>query len=170
MAKVDYDQFAGLERLTEAAANINQRAAVVLTYHAALEREMDVVLGRLLPRSDRIRSFGFGSKVGVLGAAWKGNATAGEKVCEMLFRFNSLRNAVAHADQRDVVEQKLGRLLAAYREMVPGATEGLEIDALAAGICGFLADNPTPKQLRVGRGLEQVVNKFGASANPSGQP
>jgi hypothetical protein len=150
MAKVDYDQFAGLGRLAEAAAAIDERSAIVLAYHAALEREMDVVLSRLLPRPEYLRNLGFGQKLSVLAAAWKGAPSAGEIVYAVLFRFNELRNAVAHGDRPELVDQKLEELLSAYRNMVPGPTEGMKVEELAAGICGFLADSPPPRGLRVG--------------------
>ncbi|HEX8578740.1 MAG TPA: hypothetical protein VF655_04005 [Allosphingosinicella sp.] len=172
MAKADYDHFAGLGRLVKAAATVDQRAAVILTYHAALEREVDVVLGRLLPRGDRLpRRLGFGHKIEVLAAAWRGAEVAGDRLYNVLFRFNELRNAVAHGDRIDLVEDSLERLLGTYRLMIPDAvTEGIEIAEVAAGICGFMADGPTPREL-VGsfKGLKDIVEQLdGASPAPSG--
>lgn len=161
MAKVDYDQFAGLGRLAEAAASIDARAAVILTYHAALEREIDIVLDKLLPRYDRLprRRFGYGHKIDILNMAWAGNTEAGDRLFQVLFRFNELRNAVAHGDRTELVDQKLAELLAAYRAIVPDADEDIQIDAVAAGICGFMADGPTPKELTdMFVGLEDLMN------------
>ena len=55
LAKVDYEGFAGIHRMAQAEATVDQRAAVILTFHAALEREIDVVLAALLPRADKLK-------------------------------------------------------------------------------------------------------------------
>ncbi len=161
MAGVNYDQFAGLSRLAAAASTIDQRAAVVLTYHAAIEREIDLVLADILPRADRLRRFGYGHKIDVLGAAWKGNPTAGDKLYDVLFKFNELRNAVAHGDRADMVDQVLARLIASYRDMIPDADTHIEIDAMVAGVIGFMADGPSPNELgKMFGSLDDVVNRI----------
>ena len=59
--------------MAQAEATVDQRAAVILTFHAALEREIDVVLAALLPRPDKLKKgFGFANKIDVLAAAGKG--------------------------------------------------------------------------------------------------
>ncbi|MFV0623779.1 hypothetical protein ACBY01_07190 [Sphingomonas sp. ac-8] len=159
MAKVDYDAFAGIHRMAQAEATVDQRAAVILTFHAALEREIDVVLGGLMPRAERIRHFGFGQKIDVLAAVWEGDEEAGAKLHMVLRRFNDLRNSVAHGDAIDNVERFLGRLVEAYRAIIPDADVHIEIGEMAQGICSFMADGPTPKQLiETMAALDKLVN------------
>ena len=160
MAKADYDQFAGLHRLAEAARTIDQRAAVILTYHAALEREIDVVLERLLPQAKRLKRFGFGHKIDVLAAAWRGAPDAGDRLYDVLCRFNDLRNAVAHGDRADLIEGALTRLITAYRGIVSEAGEDIQVDQMAAGICGFMADGPTARRVsELALSLDTLVNE-----------
>jgi len=159
MAKVDYDGFAGIHRISEAEATIDQRAAVILTFHAALEREVDVVLAALMPRAHKIRHFGYGHKIDVLAAAWKAEPEEGEKLHKVLFRFNELRNAVAHGDRSDLVEAALKRLVDAYLQIAPDADYCVEIAEVAQGICAFMADGPTIREFSaLADGLDRLVN------------
>ena len=101
----------------------------------------------------------YGHKIDVLAATWKGEPDAGEKLYRALFRFNELRNAVAHGDRTDLVEGSLTRLLDAYRAIDPEAGEHIKIGELAVGICSFMADGPGPKQLLdMFEGLDKLVN------------
>lgn len=159
MAKVDYDGFAGIHRIAKAEATIDQRAAVILTFHAALEREVDVVLAALLPHGDKIRHFGYGHKIDVLAAAWKAEPEDGEKLYKVLFRFNELRNAVAHGDRADLVEAALKRLLDAYIQIAPDSGYDVEIAEVAQGICAFMADGPTIREFgAMAEALDRLVN------------
>ena len=115
---------------------------MILNYHAALEREMDFVLARLLPRADRLRGLGFGHKLSVLQAAWRGPEDAGNKLCLALFRFNELRNAVAHGDDVKKVDGKLALLAEAFDAILPGAAEITDVELIAAGLVGYFADEP----------------------------
>lgn len=142
MGRIDYDRLEGLRRLGEARAKLDDRAGTILNYHAALEREMDIVLTRLLPRADRLRGLGFGHKVSVLHAAWRGPEEAGDKLCAALFRFNELRNAVAHGDEVEKVEAKLAMLAEAFDAILPGAGEITDVELIAAGLVGYFADEP----------------------------
>lgn len=160
MAKVDYDGFAGIHRMAQAEGTIDLRIAVILTYHAALEREIDVVLTGLLPHPKKLRpGFGFGNKIDVLAAAWKGHPRDGDKLHAVLKQFNDLRNSVAHGDSTAKIEKFLGKLVDAYRAIIPDADEHIEIGEMAQGICSFMADGPTPKQLiATFAALEKLVN------------
>lgn len=160
MAKVDYDGFAGIHRMAQAEATIDQRAAVILTFHAALEREIDVVLAALLPRPDKLKKgFGFANKIDVLAAAWKGDPDAGDRLHLVLRRFNDLRNSVAHGDAIEEVERWLTKLLDAYRAIDPEVDVHVEIGEVAQGICSFMADGPTPRDIRkVADALDHLVN------------
>ncbi len=160
----------GLIRLAEAAATIDQRAAVILTYHAALEREMDVVLARLLPQPERIRRFGFGHKLDVLaGGMGRNNKIGGHTMtfCSALMSSETpLRTGIA----RKSLDDLFIRLIGAYRKINRDAGEGLQIDELAAGICGFMADGPLRWELLgISAGLENVLDKLGDfSVGPRG--
>lgn len=159
MAQVNYDGFAGIHRMAQAEGTVDQRAAVILTYHAALEREIDVVLGALLPHGQKVKHFGYGHKIDVLAAAWKGDPESGDKLYWVLFRFNELRNAVAHGDRADLVEGSLGRLLDAYRAIDAKADVHVEIGEVAQGICSFMADGPTITEFTaVADALDKLVN------------
>ena len=142
MGRINYDPIAGLQRLGEARAQLDERAGAILTYHAALEREIDIVLARLLPRSDKLRGLGYGHKLSVLNAAWRGLDEAGDMLCDALFRFNELRNAVAHGDRAHEVDQKLALLAEAFDKILPGHADIRDVAPIAAGLVGFLADGP----------------------------
>lgn len=142
MGRINYDPLEGLKRLAEARAKLDDRAGSILTYHAALEREMDIVLARLLPRADRLRGLGFGQKVSVLDAAWRGPGDAGDMLCHALFRFNELRNSIAHGDHAKKVDGKLALLVRAFDAIFPDNAAVGDIELIAAGLVGFLADAP----------------------------
>lgn len=160
LARVDYDGFAGIHRIAQAEATVDQRAAVILTFHAALEREIDVVLAVLLPRPDKLKKgFGFANRIDVLAAEWKGDANAGDRLHLVLRRFNDLRNSVAHGDTIEEVERWLAKLLEAYRGIDPDVDVHVEIGEMAQRICSFMADGPTPSDIvKVAEALDQWVN------------
>jgi len=141
MGKVGYDHFAGLARMAEELAKLDDRASLILTCHAALEREIDEVLSRSLPRADRLRNLGFANKITVLNAAWKGSDDAGDRLNAALFRFNELRNAVAHVNAPKEIDAKIALLRAAFDQVLPdNGLEGDSITEMAAGLVGFMAD------------------------------
>lgn len=142
MGRIDYDRLAGLQRLGEARAKLDERAGTILTYHAALEREMDIVLARLLRRAEKLRGLSFAHKISVLNAAWRGPDDAGDIFCHALFRFNELRNAVAHGDPPEEVDKKLALLAESFDAILPGSGELRDVEPIAAGMVGFLADEP----------------------------
>lgn len=146
--------------MAQAETTVDQRAAVILTFHAALEREIDVVLAAILPRADKIKkSFGFANKIDVLAAAWKGDPDAGDRLHLVLRRLNDLRNSVAHGDTIEEVERWLTKLLDAYRAIDPDVDVHVEIGEMAQGICSFMADGPTPSEIvKVAEALNQLVN------------
>lgn len=160
MAKVDYDGFAGIHRIAQAEGTVDQRTAVIVTFHAALEREIDVVLAALLPRPEKLKkSFGFANKIDVLAAAWKGDPDAGDRLHLALRRFNDLRNSVAHGDAIDEVDKFLTKLIDAYRGIDPEVDVHVEIAEVAQGICSFMADGPTPREfLKIAKALDHLVN------------
>jgi hypothetical protein len=101
-----------------------------------------------LPRPKKLRpGFGFGNKIDVLAAAWKADPDDGDRLYLVLKRFNDLRNSVAHGDTKEEVEKWLSKLFDAYRAIIPDADVHIEIGEMAQGICSFMADGPTPKEL-----------------------
>jgi hypothetical protein len=139
--------------MAEALANLDDRAAIILTCHAALEREVDVVLSRLLPRPDKLRNLGFANKITILNAAWRGPADAGDKLNAGLFRFNELRNAVAHVNAPAEIDARIAQLRAAFDQILPdNGLEGNSIEEMAAGLIGFMADRPLERSdLKIGK-------------------
>lgn len=160
MAKIEYDPFAGWARLLKAEQQIDDQAPLILTYHAALERELDEVLSRLLPCAEKIKRIGYGHKVSVLAAAWVGDPDACERLVKTLIRFGDLRNAVAHGDASEVKEA-MGRLQQAYEGLGPTLTTPPTLPEIAGGICAFLGDGPTPAEFgEIAQGLGAVLKRY----------
>lgn len=167
MGRIEYDHFEGLRRLGEARAKLDDRAGAVLTFHAALEREIDFVLARLMPRPDKLRGLGFGQKVSVLAAAWRGTPESGDMICAALLRLNELRNSIAHGDERRVVDRHEELLAQAFAEIFPDHRDVRDVEIIAAGLVGFLADGPIAlEKLRIGAGDERgIAREAGAAAD-----
>ncbi|WP_165422637.1 hypothetical protein [Rhizobium ruizarguesonis] len=163
MAQVGYDSLEGILRVTSAGAKEPEQFVVdVLTYHAALELEMDHLLARLLPRADRLRSggIGFKQKVSIINAAWPGIPEAGDMLADVLSRFNDLRNAVAHTDQRHGVETVFANLVVACGKINPEQSANSSPYDIAVGICAFMGDDPGAQQvLRMLDEFDDVVNR-----------
>lgn len=161
MANVDYDAFEALGRLAEAERNLDERSALIMTFHAALEREMDYVLAKLLPYAEKVRRIGFAHKIQVLAAAWIGDADAGELLRTTLVRFNDVRNAVAHGDTEEV-EATVIRLRSAYAYLEPGLPEAPTLTEITMGICCFMGDGPMPHDILImSEGMEKLMIRFG---------
>jgi hypothetical protein len=153
---------------------MDPRAATILACHVALEREIIVVLGRLLPYPDRLRNLGFIQKVQVLNAAWIGDEMAGDNVAAALGRFNDLRNTIGHGND-DRVEGCVRSLRAAYRNLHPECSDSVTVEDMAGGIVAYFGDGPTPEEIRVFvNGMAHIIKGFGgfiASMNKSlGKP
>ncbi|MDV3456351.1 hypothetical protein RZN05_05100 [Sphingomonas sp. HF-S4] len=157
MGRVGYDPFEGLYRLLGAVDGIDPRAATILACHLALEREVVIVLNKLLPYPDRLRNLGFVQKVQVLNAAWQGDEEAGDRICAALNRFNDLRNAVGHGND-DRVDGCLQSLRTAYKEIYPESSGAISIEDIAGGIVAYFGDGPTPEEIRtVVTGMAEVM-------------
>ncbi|MFC5389880.1 hypothetical protein U0030_02245 [Brevundimonas bullata] len=156
MAGVNYDSWEGTRRLAEAAGRIDKRAPEIFAYHAAMEMEIDVVLTSLLPRADKLSRLGFPHKVSVLNAAWAGAPEAADKLCHALVRFNDLRNAIAHFNQREV-EACLKKLRTAYAEIEPRGAATAAVGEIAVGLCAFMGDTPNPADLQA---ISDAMGKF----------
>lgn len=140
MGHGSYNPFEGILRLAIAGdKKPDPFVTEVLVFHAALEQEIDEFLSKLLPRPEKLfqrpGQFGFQNKVTVLAAAWVGDGVRGDRLCATLIRFNDLRNAVVHSDQKDGRDKALSNLRRAYRLMQSDDGEGLSVTEMAVGIC-----------------------------------
>jgi hypothetical protein len=163
MAGVVYDGIGGVRRVIEAGNQPDDFAVEVLTFHAAVEREIELVLERLLPRGDVLFTgspkLNFGHKAKVLNAAWRKNPADAEKLAKVLHAFQSLRDAVAHSDRQQIKSCNAG-LMQAYRQIAPEIGDEVPIQEVAQGICLFLADGSTVAELKaVFEGLDRLANR-----------
>lgn len=158
---MDYNFFEGWGRLFEAAESVDQRAALILTIHAALEREMDVALKHLLPRGDRLGNrLGFPQKIDVLAAAWTKDPDVCDRLCAVLVQFNNLRNAIAHGD-KSTVRKSYERLIETSKHI--GGSDGHDepLMAIAVNICAVLGEGPSMAELqKIGRELGEAIGKL----------
>ncbi len=163
MAQVGYDSLEGILRVTSAGDKEPDQFVVdVLTYHAALEIEMDQLLARLLPRAECLRAggIGFKQKISIINAAWPGLPEAGNRLADVLSRFNDLRNAVAHADQRRGLETIFGGLLAACALINPDQGADPSPYDIAVSVCAFIGDDPGAQTvLRMLDEFDDVINQ-----------
>ncbi|TBD80710.1 hypothetical protein [Rhizobium ruizarguesonis] len=163
MARVGYDSLEGILRVTSAGDKEPDQFVVdVLTYHAALEIEMDQLLARLLPRAECLRAggLGFRQKISIINAAWPGLPEAGALLADVLSRFNDLRNAVAHADQRRGVETTFGGLVAACARINPDQGADPSPYDIAVSVCAFMGDDAGAQRvLRMLDNLDDVINR-----------
>ncbi|WP_162182335.1 hypothetical protein [Neorhizobium galegae] len=140
---------------------MNTFAVEVLTYHAALELEVDAVLKKLLPFAEKITEgrgrLGFQHKVSVLGAAWLGKPASADKLTVALIRFNDLRNAVAHNDGKQVRACMEG-LRKACRSIDKDLPADASILALSQAICAYMGDENLAKMLKLLEILDEIVN------------
>jgi hypothetical protein len=147
MSRESYDAAGGLARLLAALDGIDPRASDILASHIALEREVEVVLDRLLPRAEFLAGLGYAHKVKVLAAAWQGEEIDARNVFDVLMKFGTLRNKVAHGNT-DVLDQAYDELRTSYRRLAPDE-EGSSVTDIAGGIISFFGDAPTPAEIRL---------------------
>lgn len=163
MARVGYDSLEGILRLTSAGEREPEPFAVdVLTYHAALEIEMDHLIARLLPRPERLdgSGLGFKHKVAVINAAWQGRPEDGDLLADALANYNDLRNAVAHADQKRGVERIFSRLTTACARINPDQAADPTPYDVAVSICAFMGEDPGGRRLlRTLADFDDTINR-----------
>lgn len=133
-----YDAFGGWIRMFDAAEKLDTNAALVMTLHAALEREMDEVLARQVAFPERLKGLGFGQKVKVIAATWPHQAETADQVHEALFRFNELRNVVAHSDERKKLNAAYNSLRSAHQQFGSRQENVDELVNIACDICALM--------------------------------
>jgi hypothetical protein len=162
LGKVNYDPFEGWQRLFAAADQLDSNAALIMTLHAALEREMDVLLGKQLLHPEKLRGLGFGQKISVIAASWRGDAHASDLLCAVLTQFNELRNTVAHSDDPKRIKQSLAALRRAHTAIGRRQESVDELINVACDICSFMADGaPTLADFsEAAKAIGDVVTQF----------
>lgn len=150
MAGVGYNPLEGLLRLGEASEQLHELTAEVIAFHAAIEREVLIVLERLAPHPEHLARIGHVNRLHVLQALWKGTAEAADQLALALLRFSELRNSVAHSAPTADVERNLDRLRKAVGQLLGEDLAGATVGALSAGIIGFLADDKPTTALKIG--------------------
>lgn len=100
-------------RFEAAFAEMDPRLGEILAGHAAIEREIDIMLERTLPAARRLKGLGFGHKIGLWGACMDEGNKAVDNILPAFVKLNDLRNAVAHGDKRALVDRKIAALLVA---------------------------------------------------------
>jgi len=155
MAGIDYDGIAGILRVHEAGEKRETFAIEVITFHAAIEHELEVALGKIIPRSnvlfDGKPKMSFSHKAKLLQALWKGKPEDADKLAGVLKAFQDLRDAVAHYDARNIKSCKTN-LTIAFWEISGTKEDDYTVLQIAQGICLFLSD---------GHSLDDVVAALG---------
>lgn len=102
-----------LTRFEATFAEMDPRIGETLAAHAAIEREIDVMLERTLPAARRLRGMGFGQKISLWAACLDDGNLAVDNILPAFVKLNDLRNSVAHGDKRVLIDKKISALLAA---------------------------------------------------------
>lgn len=165
MGQFGYDYEKGMANLAKARADLDPFTIEVIELHAALERELGVMLGKLLPRGDIVLSgkgkLGFSEKVALLNAAWIGNTDTIEALIAVLVAFINLRNAVAHPANNSV-DKSLATLREVYREINHGAGAEPPLLDIVQGICAMIGDGPTAADMQ--RHIDEMAARITAEA------
>lgn len=163
MAGMDYDGIAGVLRVLKAGEKLDTFAVEVLTFHAAIEHEIEVALRKIMPRPEALFTgtpkLGFAQKAKILNALWQRDGSDADKLANVLHAFQNLRDSVAHSDRKQIKACNTN-LTIAYREMARSENDDYSILEVAQGICLFLADGTTVDDLvATFAALDQLVNE-----------
>ena len=163
MAGMDYDGIAGIIRMIEAGEKPNFFAVEVITYHAAIESELERIIAPNLLEPDALfrtsPKLGFGQKANLLRAFWRGKADKGDTLVKVLKSFNNLRNAVAHADNKEIKGCHAG-LTQSYRAIDNSIGDEVNMLEVSQGICLFMQDGTNVSELNaLFDGLAKLVNE-----------
>lgn len=163
MAGAEYNGVEGILRIKDAAGRQDTAAPEILTLHAAVESELDVVLKRLMPFPEKIFSKGpqlsFALKARLLAALWKKDPADADKLNAVLKAFEDLRNSIAHPGHGSTKTLK-AKLDEAYRKIDASAGDDPAMFEIAVGICAFMTDDPDA--VEVFRKVLAEFNKLGA--------
>ena len=124
-----------INRLSAAVESLDNRSAEILTYHAAIERELDLAIAREMPHASRLRGLSFSHKISVWAALMSKSDEHVGMATKVLIRLNDLRNAVAHGDEGVSIDKAMKRL----HEALPSSTPPtITVRHAAAFVLGFL--------------------------------
>jgi hypothetical protein len=105
--------------------------------HAAIERELEIVLQECLPHAGFVRRFGFVQKAHVWAALQKAPEEPLERARAVLSAFNDLRNAITRRESERDVDLVLRRAL--QETAWSGSSLGADaVQYLAATIFAFI--------------------------------
>lgn len=162
MAGMDYDGIAGFFRVLAAGEKPETFAIEVITYHAAVEYEIEIALREIIPRPDAIfkgsPKLSFAHKAKLLNALWRKEPADADKLAAVLHAFQDLRDAVAHTDTHQIKARNTN-LTIAYRSIATEDKDEYDVQEVALGICLFMADGTTVDDLvATFDKLDQVIN------------
>jgi hypothetical protein len=144
MAGADYDGIEAIFRIAKKGEVLDTFAIEVLTFHAAVEHELEVVLRKLLPHPDKLFGKGpklsFPHKARLLCAMWQKDPADADKLNGVLKALQLLRNEVAHQGDIPLKSHK-AHLTQAFREIEPSASDDPSMLEIAQGISMFIADD-----------------------------
>ncbi|WP_288806355.1 hypothetical protein [uncultured Novosphingobium sp.] len=169
MRDPDYDGIEGIFRIAEAGSVLNPFAIEVLTYHAAVEYELDFVLNRLLPHPEKILKgrpkLSFPHKARLLAALWPYDPSDADKLNNVLKAFQDLRDEIAHPGGTDALAASKAKLDDAFRGIEPEAGSEPSMLEIAQGISMFIANDGTLADFHNALdGLARSIGKFAMMA------
>lgn len=143
MAGADYNGIEAIFRIAKKGEKLDTFAIEVLTFHAAVEYELEVVLRKLLPHPDKLLKgkpkLSFPHKARLLSALWQKNPADADKLNGVLKALEDLRNEVAHLGDIPLKSHK-ANLTQAFRVIEPGCGDDPSMLEIAQGISMFIAD------------------------------
>lgn len=144
MAGADYDGIEAIFRIAKKGEQLDTFAIEVLTFHAAVEYELEQVIRRLLPYPDKLFGKGpklsFPHKARLMCALWQKDPTDADKLNAVLKALEDLRNEVAHQGDIPLKSHK-AKLTQAFREIEPATGDDPSMLEIAQGISIFIADD-----------------------------
>ncbi|WP_045318674.1 MULTISPECIES: hypothetical protein [Brevundimonas] len=144
MAGAHYDGIEAIFRIAKKGEVLDTFAIEVLTFHAAVEYELEVVLRKLLPHPDKLFGKGpklsFPHKARLLCAMWRKDPADADKLNRVLKALEDLRNEVAHQGDIPLKSHK-ANLSQAFREIEPRCSDDPSMLEIAQGISMFIADD-----------------------------
>lgn len=144
MAGADYDGIEAVFRIAKKGEQLDTFAIEVLTFHAAVEYELEQVIRKLLPYPDKLFGKGpklsFPHKARLLCALWQKDPNDADKLNAVLKALEDLRNEVAHQGDIPLKSHK-AKLTQAFREIEPATGDDASMLEIAQGISMFIADD-----------------------------